>query len=161
MKKILSLLVLLVAFTSCEEDIQFNNPAVQAFKDNEQWRATDFDAVKNGNTVILTAHINDVETVVLYINAPAPESVHELGVNELNRATYQFSVDGISGDYKTGTGIGNGRITLNRAEDNNLDGTGGKAFISGSFWFNALNADGDIVNFQKGEFYKVPMTIEL
>lgn len=160
MRKILSLLVLLVAFTSCEEDIKFNNPAVQALKDNEPWRATTFKAEKTGNTVIVTAS-NDIETVVLYINAPAPESVHELGVNELNRATYEFAVDGLGDSYATGTNKGNGRIVISRAEDNNLEGTGGKAFISGTFYFNALNDDEEIVNYQKGVFYKVPMTINL
>lgn len=156
MKKILSLLVLLVAFASCEEDVKFNNPAVQALKDNELWKATEFSAVKSGNSVILTAK-NDVETVVLKMNAPAPESVHELGVDELNKATYQLSVDGIEDFYQTGTGLGNGRIVLRAARDNNINATDGNGFISGSFYFNAVNDEGLIVNYQEGVFYKVPI----
>jgi hypothetical protein len=160
MKKILSLLVLLVAFASCEEDIKFNNPAVQGLKDNELWRATEFSAEKFGNSVVITAK-NDVETVVLTLNAPAPDSVHELGVNDLNTASYNLSVDGIEDYYETGTGVGNGRIVLRGAIDNDLVGTNGKGFISGSFYFNAVNENGDIVNYQEGVFYKVPLTINL
>lgn len=156
MKKILSLLVLLVAFASCEEDIKFNNPAVQALKDNELWRATEFSAVKSGNSVIITAK-NDVETVVLKMNAPAPESVHELGVDETNKATYQLSVDGVDDFYQTGTSLGNGRIVLRAARDNNINATDGNGYISGSFSFNAVNAEGLIVNYQEGVFYKVPI----
>lgn len=159
MKKIVSLLVLLVAFTSCEEDVKFNNPAVQALKNDELWRATEFWAVKSGSSVILTAK-NDVETVVLKINAPAPNSVHDLGVNELNKATYQLSVDGIEDFYETGTGLGNGRIVIRGEMDNNINGTDGKGFISGNFYFNAYNAADNVVNFQKGVFYKVPITTE-
>jgi hypothetical protein len=162
MKKILSLLVLLVAFASCEEDIKFNNPAVQGLKDNELWKATEFSAEKFGNSVVITAK-NDVETVVITLNAPAPDSVHELGVNDLNTASYNLNVDGIQEFYTTGTNVGNGRVVLRGAIDNDLIGTNGKGYISGSFYFNAIKDDeaGKIVNFQEGVFYKVPLTINL
>lgn len=156
MKKILSLLVLLVAFASCEQDIKFNNPAVQGLKDDELWRATTFTATKSGNSVIINANINDFEFLTMRINAPAPNSVHDLGINTLNSADYTFSIDGDEGSYTTGT-TGNGEIVIRGEEDNNIDGTGGKGYISGNFYFNAYNADGEVVNFQKGVFYKVPI----
>lgn len=160
MKKIVSLLVLLVAFASCEEDIKFNNPAVQGLKDDVKWKATSFEATKSGNSVIVIAR-NDVETVTLKINAPAPNSVHNLGVDDVQTATYELNVDGIQETYKTGTDFGNGKIVIMDEKDNNINGTNGKGFISGSFYFNAYNADeSKVVNFQKGVFYKVPLTIE-
>ena len=160
MKKILSLLVLLVAFASCEEDVKFNNPAVQGLKNNELWRATSFEATKSGTTVIVKAS-NDVETVTLTINAPAPESVHELGVNAVNMAAYDLSVDGIEESYKTfgNATNGNGMIVIRRAEDNNINATDGQGYISGNFYFNAVNAEGAVVNYQEGVFYKVPITV--
>jgi len=170
MKKILSLLVLLVAFVSCEEDVKFNNPAVQGFKDDELWKATEFSAAKSGNSVIVTA-TNGFETVVLRIANPVPgtsadkpvagvpiASEHVLGVDEVNKATYSLNVEGVTEFYQTGTGLGNGKITMGAAGDNNLAATNGAGYISGSFYFNAVNDLGVIVNFQRSVFYKVPIT---
>ncbi|MDV6169381.1 DUF6252 family protein [Flavobacterium sp. DG1-102-2] len=165
MKKILSLLVLLVAFASCEEDVKFNTPAVQAFRGNTDgtsdiWKAREFSAVKSGNSVIVTAK-NDVETIVLRINNPVPGetegSIHPLGVDELNKATYALSVDGIDQFYQTGTNIGDGQIQIRRTLDNNINATDGKGYISGTFYFNAKNDAGETVNYHSGVFYKVPI----
>lgn len=160
MKKILSLLVLLVAFASCEEDVKFNNPAVQGLKDNELWRASSFEATKAGNTIIITAR-TDFEVVTLRINAAAPESVHNLGLDDVNTAAYDVNVDGVAASYKTGTDLGNGRITIRRAEDNNINATDGRGYISGNFYFNAVDGEGNVVNYQEGVFYKVPITVQL
>lgn len=169
MKKILSLLVLLVAFVSCEEDVKFNNPAVQGLKNEELWKATEFSAVKSGNSVIVTA-TNGFETVVLRIANPIPgtpadkpvegtpiASEHVLGVDETNKATYSLNVEGVTEFYQTGTNLGNGKIVMGRPADNNLAATTG-GFISGSFNFNAVNDLGEIVNYQRAVFYKVPIT---
>jgi len=168
MKKFLSLLVLLVAFASCEEDVKFNTPAVQAFKSNtdgtpaELWKAKDFHAEKLGNTIVVIAK-NDIETITLRINNPVPGdpqgSSHVLGTGDLNTAMYQLSVDGIEKSYKTGTGVGDGEIVIRRAEENNINAADGKGYISGTFWFDAKNEAGETVNFERGVFYKVPITV--
>ena len=41
MKKILSLIAIVVFFNSCQQDIQTNTPAVQAKLNDVQWRAND------------------------------------------------------------------------------------------------------------------------
>jgi hypothetical protein len=164
MKKILSLLVLLVAFASCEEDVKFNNPAVQAFKGtgdtSELWKAREFSAVKSGNSVIVTAK-NDIETIVLRIDNPVAGdptgSVHPLGDDELNKATYQLSVDGVEDFYQTGTGTGDGEIVIRRVDENNINATNGKGYISGTFWFHAVNEAGETISYDRGIFYKVPI----
>lgn len=172
MKRILSLLVLLTAFVSCEEDVKFNNPAVQALRGEESvlWRATEFSAEKNGSTIVVTAK-NDIETVVLRINNPiagvpaegSPNqtgSEHKLGENEFNKASYELSVDGIEDYYETGVAKGNGLITIGKAQDNNLNATDGKGYISGFFYFNAINDAGETVNYHQGVFYKVPIVTQ-
>ena len=170
MKRILSLLVLLVAFASCEEDVKFNNPAVQALKgqNSDPWKATEFSAERSGSAIIVTAK-NDIETITLRINNPVPGlpvdnveqngSEHELGEDELNKATYLLSVDGIEDFYQTGTEIGNGMITMGKARDNNLNPTDGKGYISGFFYFNAINDAGETTNYHQGVFYKVPIKV--
>lgn len=162
MKKFLSLLVLVTALVSCEEDIKFNNPAVQGVKDNELWKATTYDAKKTGNSIIINAHRGgELETLTFTLTAAAPGSVHNLGLDNLNTAGYSYNIDGISETFTTGAGVGNGRVTIMGEDDNNINGTGGKGYISGSFYFNAYTSDeSNVVNFQQGVFYRVPLTVE-
>lgn len=155
MKKFLSLLVLLVAFSSCEEDVQFNTPAVQALKDNELWKATEYKAILVGGSLTIEA-TNGFETVVLKTVSSTPGMSFQLGVNESNKATYSLDADGLSYDYQTGTDLGDGLIEISDNPDE-TDIT--KGYISGTFRFNASDEFGELVNFQNGFFYKVPIQL--
>ena len=157
MKKFISLIVLLVAFTSCEEDVKFNNPAVQGMKDDELWRSTEFEAVIEDDELTITA-TNGFETVVLKTEA-TDAGEYILGEDDINIATYDFDIDGISDFFTTGTGVGNGIIEITE-ENTNLE-SANKKYISGNFRFNAVNDEGTVVNFKDGVFYKVPVTIVL
>ncbi len=155
MKKFLSLLVLLVAFSSCEEDVQFNTPAVQALKDNELWKATEYKAILVGGSLTIEA-TNGFETVVLRTVSSTPGMSFQLGVNDSNRATYSLDADGLSYDYQTGTDLGDGLIEIS---DNPDETDIAKGYISGTFRFNASDEFGELVNFQNGFFYKVPIQV--
>ncbi|KAF2520077.1 hypothetical protein E0W68_02325 [Flavobacterium salilacus subsp. salilacus] len=156
MKKFLSLLVLLVGLSSCEEDIQFNTPAVQGLKDNELWKATEYKAILGGGGSLIIEATNGFETVVLRTASSTPGMSFQLGENESNKATYSLDADGISFEYQTGTDLGDGLIEISDNPDE-TDITRG--FISGTFRFNALDESGEVVNFQNGFFYKVPIQI--
>lgn len=148
--------MLLVVFTSCEEDVKFNNPAVQALKDNELWKAIEYKAIIVGNTLTIEAN-NGFETVTLRTNSITPGASFNLGVNDVNRATYSLEADDLSFDYSTGTGRGDGLIRIsNKPEETNIE----KGFISGTFRFNAIDDSGEAVNFQNGFFYRVPIMSE-
>ena len=152
MKKFLSLLVLLVVFTSCEEDVKFNTPAVQGLKNNELWKATKFTATKGADESFTVVADNGFETVVLKTSSTLA-GAYELGEGEDNKASYTLSADGVEEDYQTGTS-GSGRIVISDdIRDTNL----AKGYISGTFYFNAVNAAGDIVYFQEGHFYKLQL----
>ena len=155
MKKILSLLVLMVAFASCEEDIQFNNPAVQGLKDKELWRAANFSAMIGGDGSLTIIADNGFETLTLRTASTDPGE-YELGINEQNKASFVLYLEdeGIEMSYQTGTGVGDGLIVIsgNPAETNL-----GQGFISGTFRFNAFNGSGNVLNFADGVFYKVPV----
>ena len=61
--------------------------------------------------------------------------------------------------FATGIDIGDGEIVI--TEYDNVNNT-----ISGTFKFRAKNADGDslagdILNFQQGVFYKVPISVQV
>ncbi len=41
MRKFLSLIIIAISFSSCQEDVKFNNPSLQGLKDDVFWRAND------------------------------------------------------------------------------------------------------------------------
>jgi hypothetical protein len=153
MKKILSLIVLLVAFTSCEEDVKFNDPAVQALKNGEMWRGTNFTAVRGGDNSLTITATNGFETLTLRTASITPGE-YTLGVNQNSKASYVVDADDIVMSYQTGTGVGNGLIKIsNRPRETDIE----RGFITGTFYFNAFDDDNASVNFQQGIFYKVPI----
>jgi Family of unknown function (DUF6252) len=154
MKKFLYLLVLLAGLTSCEEDIQFNTPTVQALKNNELWRATEFSAVKGGDNSLTIQATNGFESLVLKTASTDP-GTYALGESTTDAASYVLVVDNYEESYETGAGIGQGSITIsNNPEETNV--TAG--FISGTFRFAAVSDEGAEIYFQEGVFYKVPIT---
>ena len=165
MKKILSFVILIVALSSCSEDIRFNNEAVfQGVKDNVFWKGTEAKAVITGTTITISS-VGFLEEMALTIPIPnAPinplnESTfikYVLGTSTTRTANYTFSDDLNDYFYRTAINVGDGQITVSE-----YDGV----YISGSFRFNAVNSDPDsgapeIVNVQSGVFYKVPVVPE-
>jgi len=154
MKKFFSLLVLLTVLTSCEEDIQFNTPAVQALKNNELWRATEFSATKGTDNSLTITATNGFEELVLRTASTTP-GAYQLGVNATDKASYVLAVDNNQENYQTGAGLGSGAITISDdVTETNVDA----GFITGTFHFAAVSDGGDEIYFQEGVFYKVPIT---
>lgn len=151
MKKILSLIVLAIAFSSCEDEVKFSNPSVQGEKDNVLWKASDFSASVTGGSLTISA-FTPYEILTLKTSSAAP-GTYILGENSTNVATYSTELDGARSTYTTGPEIGDGEITIDPAQQ---PGT-----ITGKFKFNAhLTTDpiaGLVVNFQYGVFYRVPI----
>lgn len=151
MKKILSLIVLAVAFSSCEDEVRFSNPSVQGEKDNVFWRAADYTASVSGGSLTISA-FTPYEILTLKTSSSAP-GTYVLGENNINVATYSVEIDGARSSYATGTEIGDGEITIDAAQE---PGT-----ITGKFKFNAPQTTdplaGLVVNFQYGVFYRIPI----
>ena len=156
MKRILSLLLLVVVFTSCEDDVKFNNPAVQGFKDNEVWKADDFTAtIGSDNSLTILAH-RDFETLTLRV-ADFDPGTYQLGGSSASTANYIFSADGITSEFTTLDDLAGGQIRISPdPRETNLAGTTGR-YITGTFTFLAVDEDGYEVSFQRGWFYKVPI----
>jgi len=152
MKKILSLLVLLAVFTSCEEDVKFNTPAVQGLKDNDLWKATEFTATVGTDNSLTIQATNGFETLILKTSKTNARA-YVLGVNEVDKASYSVAVDDLGLDYQTGTDLGSGEIKITPQDTDLVAG-----YITGTFHFRAISDDGDEVFFQNGVFYKVPIT---
>jgi len=163
MKKSIYLILFLSLLTSCSQDLVFNNNAAfQGVKDNLFWKADDAAAtIDSGNSLNIQA-VTLNETLTLKIKLPSTlvsqkdvssHLPYELGKNEIAKATYVQTLNTIVSTYETGAGIGDGQIVVT-----DYDGE----TISGTYRFNAKNKDTEsessLVNFQKGVFYKVPIT---
>lgn len=149
MKKILSLLVFVIALVSCEDDASFNNPSVQGKKDNVFWRASSSSATVVGGAMTVYAY-TPFEILTLTTSSTTP-GTYTLGVNNSNTATYTFEADGATSSYATGAGFGDGEIEIEASPE----GT-----VTGTFRFNApatSGIDGLSVNYQEGVFYHVPI----
>ena len=154
MKKLFCLLVVILTFISCQEDVKFNNPSFQSIKDNVFWRAISYNAtVSTSGIVTLNAYTRN-EIVTLKTASTTPNT-YDLGISNSNTATYKVTDNKIVTTFSTGSGFGDGEIVI--TEYDFLNRT-----ISGTFKFNVDNVDnnplyGASVNFQNGFFYKIPL----
>lgn len=155
MKKIFSLIVLLVALSSCEEDVKFNNPTVQGLKDDVLWRAVQFSATQTQNGALTVTATNGFETLTLKAQSSAP-GTYELGINETNKASFVFSSPEFNASYQTGTGIGDGELIISALPTETNVAAG---YITGNFRFNAFDGEGNSLNFRDGVFYKIPIQV--
>lgn len=151
MKKILSLLVLVLVLASCEDDATFNNPSVQGKKDNVFWRASSSHATVVGGALTVYA-FTPFEILTLTTSSTAP-GTYELGVDSANSVSYTFEADGVESSYATGPELGDGEIEIEVSPE----GT-----VTGTFFFNAPATSATpiglpVTNFQEGHFYRVPI----
>lgn len=101
MKKLISLLMLLVVFTSCTEDVKFNNPAVQGLKDNVLWRANDSRATIGPNNALTIEAYTQFETLTLKTTS-TNVGTYILGTtNQANEASYVLSNGDQNLEYRT------------------------------------------------------------
>ena len=119
-------------------------------------------SIGTSNSLLINA-VTINETLTLKI--PLPGSLvsqidsstyltYVLGTSETRKASYTITLNTVVTSYQTGFGKGDGEIVIT-----DYDGL----TISGTYRFNAKNTDSSSeeaanVNFQKGSFYKVPIT---
>lgn len=234
MKNFLSLFIVAVAFSSCQEDVKFNNPGFQGLKDDVFWRANDARAYVSTTGKLSIEALTEYETITLN-TASSNVGTYVLGTTNVNNsATYSSNFDDIALEYATiavpgpassvslvngGTGYSSGTsiattggagsgLTVNIVANasgvvtsvaissrgnaylagdlitvaggnvnckfrvTNVQNSNGEIKIteydnvnftvSGKFKFNAANSNGSpfggpILNFQYGEFYKIPI----
>ena len=229
MKKILSLIAIVVFFNSCQQDIQTNTPAFQAKLNDVQWRANDARVSIDGDGGMTITAYTPYETVVLKSSASDP-GTYTLGTNDYlgNHASYTNDIDGFEDFYNTttvegpafklsgmitggtgytsvpgaqtigGSGVGlrvatqtasgavtnvtivargegyvaGDIVTVVGGDENatfrvvNVQQSNGEITIeevdnglyTGKFKFNVVNAEGEVITFSEGVFYKIPLS---
>jgi hypothetical protein len=146
MKRILPLFILLIAFSSCEEDVKFNTPGFQGQKDDTFWRANDARAYVSASGELTIKGLNQFEEVVLG-TARTTVGKYSLGTsNPDNFASYKITLDGLSQEFATiavpgpvsGTTLISGGTGYTTS--GNVETTGGSG--SGLYVATTVNASG-------------------
>ena len=153
MKKILSLFVLVATLSSCQDDVSFNSPAVQGYKDREVWQAGEFTATVGSDASLTVTATRGFEKLTLRTqNSSAGD--YTLGEASSNTATFVFTADGITEEYSTLDADASGRVSISA---NPLETDLSKGFITGTFRFLALDSEGKEISFTSGHFYKLSL----
>ncbi|MCF6129228.1 DUF6252 family protein [Flavobacterium sp. AS60] len=101
MKRFLSLFIAVVAFSSCQEDVKFNNPGFQGLKDDVFWRANDARAYVDASGKLSIEALTTYETVTLNTSS-ANVGTYVLGTTNINNsATYSSNLNDIELEYAT------------------------------------------------------------
>ena len=101
MKRILSLFIIAIAFSACQEDLQSNTPGFQALKDDEMWKAVDVRAYMALDGSLSIEAYSEYEQVTLNTSS-ANEGVYTLGTtNTANFAHYEATYNGVDLEYAT------------------------------------------------------------
>ena len=101
MKKFLSLIVLALLFSSCQEDVKFNTPGFQGLKDDVFWRANDARAYISTNGTLSIQGLTQFEELDLNTSGTV-EGTYLLGTtNNNNKAIYTSTLNDIDLFYET------------------------------------------------------------
>ncbi len=101
MRKYLSLIIIALAFSSCQEDLHKNDPGFQALKDDVMWRGTDTRAYLSSSGALRIEAVNQFEQVTLNTHS-ATENTYVLGTTYTgNSASYTSSFNNLDLDYET------------------------------------------------------------
>ncbi|MFN3753104.1 DUF6252 family protein [Flavobacterium sp.] len=101
MKRFLSLILIAMAMTSCQEDVKFNNPGFQGLKDDVLWIANDTRAYLSGSGQLSIEAYTQFELITLNTNS-ANVGTYILGTtNSNNLATYSSTFNDVDLEYAT------------------------------------------------------------
>ena len=117
MKKQFLIIIVLLGFISCQEDVRFNNPSLQGLKDNVFWRAVDskasftFGANDGPNGSFFIQAFVGNETVSFKLASTKPQT-YILGGSSSNIATYSHTVADEVISYSTEFDSSGGQIVI-------------------------------------------------
>jgi len=101
MKRFLSLFIVAMAFSSCQEDVKFNNPGFQGLKDDVFWRANDARAYVDVTGKLRIEALAAYEIITLNTSSPNV-GTYVLGTTNINNsATYSSNFQDILLEYAT------------------------------------------------------------
>ena len=155
MKKYIVLVSILALFYGCSNTIEFNNPAFQANKEGQTWKAHSFAGDIDFGGFIFQG--NSGTEIVQLITTNDTRGVFNLGGNSISRAIFKDAEGTV---YSTANNP-DPSVSLYPVEGHieveDIDHADPKHVI-GNFSFTAWSADGlKSVNFIDGVFYNVKL----
>jgi hypothetical protein len=162
MKKIASFLLVVLIFSSCTEEVKFNEVAFQGLKNNTLWKAFDYKAVvaTNGSLSLQATYLQ--ENLTININS-AKKGVYTFTPVSNPKATFTSIQQDFTNVFKTnkstnygvGDDIISGEGTLQITKNTGTT-------ISGTFRLTLVNEDEESdlrkVDFTEGNFNNIPIT---
>ena len=101
MKRYLSFFIIALAFSSCQEDVKFNNPGFQGLKDDVFWRANDARAYVDASGKLRIEALTAYEIMTLNTSS-ANVGTYVLGTTNVNNsATFSSNFEGMELEYAT------------------------------------------------------------
>jgi len=152
MKYFLFILLLPLAFLSCQDDIQTSSPTFQGLQQGDfVWRSTVRTATVQSSGVLSISGSDGYGTMIISL-PEAAVGVYTLGQGELSTITFTEGIATYS-TQNNGTEfpvyLGDGQVTLE--EVNTVSKT-----LKGSFYFNSYDDEGSkYLNFSEGVFYNL------
>ena len=101
MKRFLPLFIIALAFSSCQEDVKFNNPGFQGQLDDVFWRANDARAYVSGTGKLTIYAYTAYEKITIKANSTNPGTYILGTTNTNNSASYSSSFNDILLEYAT------------------------------------------------------------
>lgn len=139
------MLISCLLLASCSESLSDNSPALQAFIDNNLFRANDMIATEDGDGGYIIEGFTRNQVLTMRISG-GQLGVYPLGESSTNYATF---LDPAGNKFFTNPN-GNGQVVV--SDFNQTAST-----ISGSFKFDAIQTSLDTIRVRNGIFFEVPL----
>lgn len=154
--RILFLCLILIGTMGCSDQVEFNTPAIQGYKNGEVWKAVyqaaDIDfgglVIEGGNNAetLLFVTVNDNRGTYTF----GGDSPNEARFTDANGVVYSTKN---APDPSVSVYPADGEIVVQSFDNNATPKT-----LTGIFWFNAYTSDGlNRINFNQGHVYRVPL----
>jgi hypothetical protein len=101
MKKIVSLIAIVALFSSCQEDVQFNNPGFQAYRDGVLFRGIDVKAYKSSNGSLTLVALAQDEEVNIDVASSNIGTYYFGTTNQATKSFYNSTFYNVSLSYAT------------------------------------------------------------
>jgi hypothetical protein len=121
MKKLFFLFASIALLSSCQENIQFNNPGFQAYRDGVLFRGIDVKAYKSTNGSLTLVALAQDEEVTLDVASSNVGTYYFGTTNQATKAFYDSSFDSVQLSYATNVVLG---PVAKMAASMNVGGTG-------------------------------------
>jgi Family of unknown function (DUF6252) len=151
MKKTVAFILILIALISCQEDVKFNEVAVQGYKDGVLWQAESFKATLTSNGYLVINASKGFETLTMRTSSIAPHT-STFGTSFIDYAEFKDATTSSFANFSTGQIGGSGQIVI-------TDYSSGT--VSGTFKFEAIDVDDATKKtiFRIGTIYKIPVKV--